>query len=235
MKISTIIFILLCFSSFRIFAQENVSSLKPHEIRSFDQQKISEYNNKKEFHYDRKIVPANPSMMERLQRWFWGKLYDSTDTQGKRNIWRWSIYLICAIVVIYAILRLTNTNISGWVYGASASTGSSFSEMTENIHQINFDKMIEESIRKAQYNQAIRLYYLKGLKMLDDKKYIKVEKDKTNQHYMYELKKQDLKEDFRRTTLLFEYVCYGDFNIDQLNFHETEPDFKGFYEKINKA
>jgi len=233
LKLSTIILFFLCLFAIQGYSQK--ATLKPERVRHFDQQKISEYRNKKEFHYDKKTPPINPTFWERLQRWFWGKLYESTDTDREQQIWKWSIYTFCTIVVIYIILRLTNTNISGWVYGASSKINTDFSEITENIHLIDFDKLIEEAKKKEQYNQAIRLSYLKSLKLLNEKKLISIEKDKTNQEYIYEIKNQHLKTAFKNITWLFEYVCYGDFNIDKTNFPETESSFLEFYRQIEKS
>lgn len=80
----------------------------------------------------------------------------------------------------------------------------------ENIHELNFNALLDEAVRQQDYRRAIRLYYLRALKQLSDKALIDWQPGKTNHRYIRELQAQALRLDFEKITALFEYVWYGE-------------------------
>jgi len=51
----------------------------------------------------------------------------------------------------------------------------------ENIHELNFDKLISEALAQQHYREGIRLLFLKSLKLLTDRQFIHWQAGKTNQ------------------------------------------------------
>ncbi len=144
------------------------------------------------------------------------------------------MYIICGLVIIYVILKLTKTSVRGLIYGQSGNERMSFMESEENIHELNFDVLIKEAIDKGQYNRAIRLMYLKTLKGLTDKQLIDWRINKTNSDYIQELGGKEIAPAFRRLTLLFEYICYGDFHLSDTEFKEASTEFYSFDQQLQK-
>ncbi len=106
--------------------------------------------------------------------------------------------------------------------------GLDFSEFTEDINTIDFDKMIEEAVKSGMYRRAVRLYYLKALKQLSDRSQILWEINKTNRDYLYELKSPQLRSGFEDITYVYEYVWYGNVEIDAEKFSKVRSTFNQF-------
>lgn len=99
------------------------------------------------------------------------------------------------------------------------------SDILENIHEIDFDTRIEQLIAKGDYRQVIRMLYLQTLKHLTDKGHIKWDIDKTNQDYLREMQNKPHEHDFRYLTTVFEYVWYGEMQLERLQFDQIRKQF----------
>jgi len=79
----------------------------------------------------------------------------------------------------------------------------------ENIEGHDFDYLIRQALEKGEYAEAIRLNYLKVLKVLNERELISFNPYKTVNEYVYELKRIDLKSDFKNLSRQFVYYRYG--------------------------
>lgn len=79
----------------------------------------------------------------------------------------------------------------------------------ENIEGHDFDYLIRQALEKGEYAEAIRLNYLKVLKLLNERELISFNPYKTVNEYVYELKRIDLKSDFKNLSRQFVYYRYG--------------------------
>jgi hypothetical protein len=204
-------------------------------VRSFKQENLDKYLSDEDYRYDREFKPAAPSLWQRFKQWLFDKLFQALGDENTSTILHWVIYLICGAVILYVILKLTNTSIRGLIYGQSQSGRMSFTESEENIHELDFASLIKEAVANGQYNRAIRLHYLKTLKILSDKGLIDWRINKTNQDYIGELNKTEIAPAFRRLTILFEYFCYGDFSMNERDYAEASNQFTTFEEQLQKT
>jgi hypothetical protein len=181
----------------------------------------------KDYQYD-KIGPAPKSLWERFWNWFWrqvGKIFDSKEG----NIgWHIFEYLLIAAVIVLIVFLLMNNDIRFLFYGKSASVPIDFREFEEDINKINFDDLIQDALSKKDFRKAVRLHFLKLLKELTDNNIIKGQIDKTNNDYSMELANSRYNSSFKELALLYEYVWYGDFQLDETNFKTTILKFKDF-------
>lgn len=102
-------------------------------------------------------------------------------------------------------------------------------EIETNLHDADVDGFLDQALKKTDYRLAIRLYYLAIIKELSLKGVIEWKKDKTNGHYMREMrsKKHEKLSEFRNVTRIFEYVWYSDIdNFDAGQFEEVRVEFK---------
>ena len=104
----------------------------------------------------------------------------------------------------------------------------------ENVHELDFDTLIEEAKNQSNYRLATRLYYLKTLKRLSDSGLINWQKNKTNFEYYYELKGEERRKQFYNLTRLFESVWYGNLEISETTFNENLETFTGFLQTIKR-
>lgn len=102
-------------------------------------------------------------------------------------------------------------------------------ELHENIHEINFSESIAKFERAGDYRSSVRYQFLFLLKKLSDKKLINWNPEKTNKDYVAELKAPHLKKEFSNLSYIFDYVWYGEFNIEEqayLTFKDQYQSFK---------
>ncbi len=97
----------------------------------------------------------------------------------------------------------------------------------------DFDSHINQAIRTGNYRLAIRYQYLKTLHKLADKHLIELAADKTNHQYVQEIGHRPYQNDFASLTLSYEYIWYGEFDIDENAYHRIAPGFSGFNQKIH--
>ncbi|GAB0156105.1 hypothetical protein CHRYSEOSP005_13690 [Chryseobacterium sp. Alg-005] len=101
-------------------------------------------------------------------------------------------------------------------------------ELHENIHEINFPESIARFERSGDYRSAIRYQFLFILKKLSDKKRINWNPEKTNKDYIAELKQGTLKDEFFNLSYIFDYVWYGEFNIEEQTYLKFKNQYQSF-------
>jgi hypothetical protein len=87
-----------------------------------------------------------------------------------------------------------------------------------NIFEMDFDKRIEKALEAHDYRLATRLLFLRLLRGMAEGNIIKYSIDKTNMDYLFELGNTKYFKDFSTAARNYEYVWYGNFNIQQGQF-----------------
>lgn len=102
-----------------------------------------------------------------------------------------------------------------------------FDEETD-IHKTDLEGLLKTAIQQEDFRQAIRYYFLILLKDLSDKKLIDYHKDKTNSEYLFELKNDMQKDQFSYLLYLYNYIWYGEFAINKIEFQLAENKYQSF-------
>ncbi|MEP6595186.1 MAG: hypothetical protein ABJA71_04530 [Ginsengibacter sp.] len=95
-----------------------------------------------------------------------------------------------------------------------------------------YERMINDAVINKDFRLAIRYLYLQTLQMLSLAGLIQFSPDKTNYEYVNELSGKIHQNEFASLTLNYEYVWYGNFNIDQGIFKRLQKDFKQYHQKL---
>ena len=106
-----------------------------------------------------------------------------------------------------------------------------YEDVEKNIHLVDFEKLIKETLKSGEQRLSIRYYYLWLLKKMSDKNMIEWDIEKTNSDYLYELKEPLFKSDFEYVSYLYNYIWYGEFELDEPTFEKA----KSVFEKIIKS
>lgn len=104
--------------------------------------------------------------------------------------------------------------------------------LTGNDENIGFNKLIQDALSVGDYRLAIRYMYLRNLKSLSDRNYIAWAENKTNYSYQSEIQDKDIRDRFLATTILFDYVWYGEFPIQEAEFAIAEKKMNAFNKMI---
>lgn len=143
-------------------------------------------------------------------------------------------YAIALGITIFVILKLLKIEFTGLFGKQASSYPVPYDTFQENIHEMNFEEMIEEAIQQKDYRRAVRLYYLQSLKVLTDNTLINWSPGKTNRSYLYEIQNLQVRREFEKVTSLFEYVWYGGSALPDTHFEDTRQTFSHFYNLVNR-
>ena len=195
---------------------ENWKTSKGFEYAKYLDSLLSEKQNKKVVRSDDN-VQTGPSWLDHV--------FASPATR----IFFWAL---AGIFILFILYKLFLTE--GFFKKPAKNNLSATPEVSEETitSESDFDNSINHAIRNGNYRLAIRYQYLKTLYMLADKHLIELAVDKTNYQYVREISHRPYQNDFASLTLSYEYVWYGEFNIDENAYHKIEPRFWGFNKKI---
>jgi hypothetical protein len=142
------------------------------------------------------------------------------------------LWLLAIAFVLFILYRLFLAD--GAFRRKSKSAGKAEAEVEEEIitNDSDFDALIRQALQTGNYRQAVRYQYLRTLHLLAGKNLIQLAPDKTNFQYVSEIANRNHQQPFASLTLNYEYVWYGEFEIDKNIYDKIESNFRGFNQKI---
>jgi hypothetical protein len=185
-----------------------------------------------EFVYERKST--GKSQWERFKEWLaevLRDLFSFSDSASKGTTI--ALRILAAIIilaVVYFIVRAILNKEGMWIFGKNRKKIHVEDAIAENIHVMDFNKLVNETKASGNYRLAVRYYYLWLLKKLSLREIIDWHFDKTNSDYLYEITDSRLKKDFEYLSYLYDYSWYGEFPLDETSFAKAE---KAFQKTIN--
>lgn len=107
-------------------------------------------------------------------------------------------------------------------------------EIPEDIFAINYQQEIEKARQAGNFRLAVRLHYLRMLKLMSERQVIRYTQDKTNFDYMMQLQGGRYYEDFFRITRDYEYSWYGQFSVSEDMYELIRKDFDRMEKELSK-
>ena len=99
----------------------------------------------------------------------------------------------------------------------------------------DFERKAAEAAAGGNYRLATRYLYLQSLHLLADNGAVTLTADKTNAQYVYELAGKPYAQQFGSLTLNYEYIWYGEFDIDNAAFLKLGQQFKSFNNELKRS
>jgi hypothetical protein len=205
------------------------------QLRKFDPEKIKAFKSDKAYDYGISNVENN----QESSNLFWDLLQKllNISTKSEMNAF-WEVVSILLVIAFvgFIVIRIANAEKS-WFWKSSEKNRKSFTHLEdfEHVDDADFLKLIESAIKNKDYKVAVRYFYLQMLKDLNTRKLITWKADKTNSDYIAEISSTKLKDKFSKTALIYEYIWYGDFLIQEDIFESARESFMAFKESINQA
>ncbi|WP_299555663.1 DUF4129 domain-containing protein [Seonamhaeicola sp.] len=141
--------------------------------------------------------------------------------------------IIISLLVIYFIFRAVMNNEGTWVFGKSSDKSIiPVTDIENNIHATDFKKLIEDAEKDNNFRLAIRYYYLWLLKLLTQAEIIEYDVEKTNSDYQNEITQDNVKKEFAYTSYLYNYIWYGEFNVNPSEFDKAKHAFTKFLNAV---
>lgn len=141
--------------------------------------------------------------------------------------------VVIIILVIFFIVKAIINNEGKWVFGKSSDKSIiPVTDIESNIYKADFKSLIATAEKENNYRIAIRYYYLWLLRHLSEAEIIEYDVEKTNSDYHYEISSEALKKEFSYTSYLYNYIWYGEFDIDNTQFNKAKTAFTQLFKSL---
>jgi len=190
-----------------------------HE-RSIDEKKIAELKDKDEFWYaNTDIVPEKSKKKETSSAPY--------VPIGQRSWFQTLLWIVIIGGFAAAVAWfLKESRVKVFRKKDIGPSGSNDEEdIGEDIFSINYQKKIDDAVKSENYRLAVRLGFLRLLRDMSKKNIINYKQDRTNFDYLLQLHSSPFYEQFFNVTRSYEYTWYGQFEINELAYHEIKKDF----------
>lgn len=196
----------------------------------FSEEKLRELKNNPDLDYEQLPTVAE-TLWDRILKWL-AQFFDSFfDAAYDTNWGRVLLYTGLVALIIFLVMMLLRVNAFRMFFGRGGSPAK-FEAIEENIHEMDFEKLIQEAIDQQNFRKAIRLLFLYSLKLLSDRQLILWELGKTNHEYVGELERTDLKSGLNELSFYFDYAWYGNFQVNRETFNKVQSMFHDFKSKL---
>jgi len=196
--------------------------------RNFDESTLEEIRRDKDFDYSEPPT-VGESLWDRFWRWV-GQIISEIFRGAISTNWgRIFLYLGCLVVLIVVVMAVLKVDAFKVLF-KGADVASVKGVFHENIHTMDFEGLISESINKKDFRNGVRLVFLYSLKLLSDGQHIHWEAGKTNHDYLEELNVNELKPGLGELSFYFDYAWYGGFHVSETQFQRVQNifnDWKG--------
>lgn len=201
------------------------------DIRLVSEDLLVKYKNDPDFNYDNEVKDAE-DWITKIRNWINQFIISLMSSETYSTILDYIYYALMVIALLLIIRGLIKGERRGLLFGKIINNEINLSEYKENIDELNFDELIENYIQNKQYKLAVRYLFLKALKLLADKGSIEINKNKTNQQYLSEIKNGNVALAFRKASIGFEWIWYGDFQVDDNLMKSSRNDFNNLFALI---
>lgn len=142
------------------------------------------------------------------------------------------LWTLAGFFVLFIVYRLFLSEGAFRRESRSAKAVNAEVEEEQVNSKTDFDALVNQALQQNNLRLAVRYQYLRSLHKLAAKGLLQLAPDKTNYQYVRELKDTSLQNDLASITLNYEYVWYGEFNVERDTYQKIETGFKNFNQKI---
>ena len=200
------------------------------ELKSFEKNFKSKYTDD-QFVYEFKSKEKNA--WDRFKEWLAGifkNIFSFSNKEASMNFVEILMKVLAVLVIVFVIYLIVKSimNKEGqWIFGKNSDKKIiDYTEVEKNIHTIDFEKLIKNTLKSGEKRLSIRYYYLWLLKKMSSKEIIIWDIEKTNSDYLYEIKNQTQKDEFAYLSYLYNYIWYGEFDMDDATFIKAKNSFE---------
>lgn len=170
---------------------------------------------------------------DRFKEWLAGifrDLFNFSTNEAAMDFVGILLKVIAVLIILFAVYLIAKALINKegqWIFGKkSAKNNVDYSEIEKNLHLVDFEKLIQNTLASGEKRLSIRYYYLWLLKRMTEREWIVWDVEKTNSDYLYELKDQKRKDEFAYLSYLYNNIWYGEFELDEATFTKTKNAFE---------
>lgn len=196
-------------------------------VRQPEEQFLQKFREDPAFNYF--TVQAEPGFWDRVKWWIWQHLKLDISFSGD-NFWLQlileGVVLVLIVLLIYLLIRRK------YLKHKPRNEMQEVLGLKEQLDGISYPGLVEQAVVAGNYSLAVRIHYLYILRLLDEKEIIHWDVHRTNLSYYYEIKEEKLREHFGKLMRIFDYVCYGEFQVDKDLYRNLEQEFNDFQKEM---
>ena len=232
----------LCFT-ITLFSQEKITGIRIDSSqviqKKFDQKVLESFKTQDDFNYS--IAPNEANVFERIWAWL-GRVVKRMlsfifDDIGPAvgvlaaivKAIPWIVLGLLLFFILKFFLKVNTRNATDVIETIPSIQLTNDEELINNM-QLN--ELIAQAIQVKDYRLAVRFYYLLILQKLTDKELIVWQQEKTNEDFIREVAKLKIASDFTEITQLYDFVWYGNFEINEPEFLKATTLFNTLKNKI---
>lgn len=196
------------------------------DVRYFDSDLNLKYADDA-FNYNRKDGEAQ-NVLGQFLNWIFKGVYRVFGVNLPPNILQiieYVIYVLMGVLALYLLIKfVVGENLSS-LFTKKAVSLIDINISEEHIENLDLDALIADAVQQKNFRFAIRYHYLKVLKLLSQKNIIEWHYEKTNSDYQNEITQAGLKPLFKEVSYLYDYIWYGEQEIDDNSFQIAQSRF----------
>lgn len=207
------------------------------DARSFSEELTEKYKGEA-FDYESSVEGESQNFIARALYWIIQKISEIFGVEIDPTTYKvveFILYGVLIIFALYMIVRLLVGKKAAAFFSKDSRKLAPLNIQEEHIEQIDLDEFIRNALAQNNYRLAIRFMFLKALKELSFRNLIAWHFDKTNLDYYHEIEHPGLKENFKELSYLYDYVWYGEFDLDAPGFANAQHNFERFTKNLNHA
>ncbi len=200
-----------------------------YSVRTVDKNKLNSYKSNPDFDYERKSE-SSMTFFEKIIEWIKDKIRVLFYDEEYATLSDVIIYSLMGIALFIIIAGIFKTEIRNVFAKNTRASSVLYDESEENIHELNFDELIAQTLRNQNYRLALRLTYLRLLKDLDSANIIKWRGDKTNHELILQIKQHQISTPAKELTIRFENIWYGGIEINEDGYASYKNEYNNLSE-----
>jgi hypothetical protein len=196
----------------------------PVSTRGFSQEQLEKLKSDPELQYE-EVPTIAESLWDRFWMWVGQLLKSFFDNATGVNISKILLYVIGIALLVVLIMMLLKVDAFKIFYSGQGAVPVRYNVIEENIHEMDFEALIQQAIEQKDHRRGVRLFFLYALKLLSDKHLIDWQQGKTNHDYVAELNAVELKKGLNELSIYFDYAWYGNFTVSAETFQKIQGIF----------
>ncbi|HEY2347412.1 MAG TPA: DUF4129 domain-containing protein [Puia sp.] len=144
---------------------------------------------------------------------------------------QWVFLISVIVVIIYGIYLLARENNFKWFIRRQAQADQGESDSAGH-GPVDYDESIRKYQTEGNYRMAVRYLYLRLLYLATEKNIIPISASMTNAEIGRAFGQHPLASQFRYLATAYEYIFFGDFNVNREIFDVLKTKFEAFQQKL---
>jgi hypothetical protein len=196
------------------------------ELRSFSDSAIAAYRADPAYAYERSFQEV-PSWWDQFKEWL-GRWIDRWLGTAPAEFVLDNIWLIILILALALVLMVFRRRIFTSAFRGKVQRSAGVSALHEEMQADDLDERIATAERNEEWRRALRLHYLRALRTLVETGHITPRPEATDHDYLQQVTDPGLRRQFDRLAFTFQWVWYGEADLDRSRYGSLVADFRTF-------